>query len=246
MRRDIEVLFTSVKNDYDSLVDNYNLNNFDSSDIDIVNINIKHILEDLESIYGYIAKDISDKYCHCIGKIYFQYAPENCNETDFINNKMAKNMPNVPTSIMNLILDVQHFRSNKKWLINLMALTNNVKHVELSVNKINVEKSTTYTDGETNMKTTGDLQIKPYANGYGFFGTGSIYNVGNISFYDNGIVKVGNGYIDVNNSSTLNLDVKYEERKVLQFKLIGNDVYTTLNEIIEETQLFISKLKKQL
>lgn len=247
MENYIEDLFQNTKDNYYNFISKFKLSDFDESQMVSANIEIKHILEDLRSIYDYIAKNLDNKYCNCGGKIYFPYADKDTDEIKF-TKKIFKKFPKLPTEISNLIFEIQYFRTNREWLLNLMDLTNNVKHVELSINKIRVERNTTYTDGETSMMTTGNLTMAPYGNGhYGVFGSGSVYvNGGHVSFYGNGIVSVGKGTIDINDSSKRNLQITYEERKILQFKLINKDVYQVLTEFVNETEMFLMKLKKTL
>jgi hypothetical protein len=245
MKKDIEDLFEYIKNNYHNLIIKFNLNNFDISNINNVKFEIKHILEDLRSVYEYVAVNINEIYCHRNeDEVYFPYAKENTDKIKFINENLLKNFPNIPQDIMNLIIDIQHFKSHKKWLLNLTKLTNRVKHIELSINKIKVENRTTYTDGETSMIITGNPKMTSYNDGYAVFPLDDTNVYGEGAIYNDGIIGVGKGTFDINNPTKTNLNITYEERNVLQFKLIGENVEEVLTKIIDETQIFLDNFKR--
>ena len=223
MREDIYVIYENAVNQYK----NINFNEVHKKDLTSISIQIKHLLEDLRSTLDYIATDIYNKYNkNPDRKIYFPYVENGKTEEEF-DKYFNKNLPNVKKDnirIYETIRDIQSF-NGKLWLSELMILANSIKHVELKINKIHIEEHTIATDGETATKVVGNISIQKTGDQqYNVFGDGTVFvnGPGQVSFYSDGIVKIGNGIYNINDKSTNNLQIKQSYINKLFFKKLDN------------------------
>lgn len=209
-----------------------------------INIEIKHILEDMRSILDYIAVDIYKKYCNNIPKkIYFIYSRVGENETQYLT-KMNKNFPGLYDKypyIYKLLSNVQSFNDNSNWLVKLNDLTNEVKHNNLYISKVEKEKHTLFQTNDTSMQIVGNMSIQKNGNGYGIFGTGNVYvgGKGNVSFYGNGIIQIGSGSYNINNGETRGIKKDISFINVVKSKKYDENIISILKLIINREKLLI-------
>ncbi len=235
MREDIYAIYKNAIKQYK----NVNFCDIKEEGLIDISLQIKHILEDLRSTLDYIAIDIYSKYNKKTkSKIYFPYVKEGKTEEVF-DKYFNSNLPNVKENnikIYEIIKNIQPF-TGKLWLSELMILTNNIKHVELKINKIYIEKHTTATDGKTGVTVIGDTSIEKIADEqYGVFGEGQVFvsGEGSISFYPGGIIKVGEGSYNIDNKTKNNLKVKQSFVNKLFFTQYDNiESEQIMNNIIE-------------
>lgn len=214
-----------------------------------INIEVKHILEDMQSILDYIAVDIHKKYCNSTQKkIYFIYSPIGENESQYIN-RMNKNFPDLSNNypdVYNLLSSVQSFNDKSNWLVKLSDLTNEVKHNDLYISKIEKEKHTSFQSGDTSMQIVGDMSIQKFDNGYGVFGTGEVYvgGEGSISFYGDGTIQIGNGCYNVNNGETNGVKKSVSFINIVKSKKYNEDIISLLKLIIDKEKILVSNIEK--
>lgn len=248
MRSSITKILDNTSSKMNKLEKNF-LNNNLELDETYINIEIKHILEDMQSILDYIAVDIYKKYCNNTKrKIYFIYSSINENESQFIT-RMNKNFPGLHDNyplIYNLLSNVQSFNDKSNWLIKLNDLTNEVKHNELYINKVEKEKHISFQSNDTSMQIVGDMSIQKFGNGYGVFGTGEVYvgGEGNISFYDDGTVQIGNGCYNVDSGETYGVEKSISFVNIIKSKKYDEDIINILKLIRDKEKLLISNIEK--
>ena len=214
MRIEIEKYFNRIKRDIEDLSSKVSYKNCKLDETDI-NIDVKHILGDMQSILDYIAVEIYEKYYGQLdGKIYFPYTKDS--EKNFIKY-VQKNFPDLlerNKDIYEELANVQCFRDSSNWIIILMDLTNEVKHNNLYITKVKKEKNTLLKSDNTSMMIKGDLKIQQMESRYGVFGEGKVYVSGNgrVGFYSDGTIEVGNGTYNVDTKETnkLNTEIYYE------------------------------------
>lgn len=222
-----------------------------NSKLDEVNINIdiKHILEDMRTILDYIAVDIYNKYCgpRNYKKIYFLYTKNGEDEQSYIS-KINRNFPNLYGNHYDLykeLSNVQSFSDNTDWLIKLESLTNEVKHNELCITKVKKERNTVMKSDNTSMRIKGNLDIQKTENGYGVFGEGAVYVGGEerVEFYSDGTITVGNGTynFDTKKSNNLNTEIYYENS--IKSKKYNEDIIELLWLIFNKESQLISNLE---
>lgn len=248
MREDIHAIYENSVNQYK----NINFNEVNEKDLTNISIQIKHLLEDLRSTLDYIAIDIYNKYNkRPARKIYFPYVENGKTEEEF-DKYFNKNLPNVKKDnirIYKTIKDIQSF-NGKLWLSELMILTNSIKHVELKINKIHIEEHTIATDGETATRVVGNISIQKTGDQqYGVFGEGQVFvsGTGQVLFYPDGIVKIGNGTYNLEDKSTNNLQVtKSFINKLFFTKLDNIESQQVINDIIKGIGKLINDIEKYL
>ncbi len=212
-------------------------------------LEVKHILEDMQSVLDYIAVDIHNKYCptHNLKKVYFLYTNEIEQESDFINkiNTYFPKLYNNNFDVYKILANVQSFKDNSNWLIKLNDLTNEVKHNDLYINKIEQKKNTTLRSEDAMMLIDGDLKMQKTSNGYGVFGTGSVYvgGTGNISFYSNGNIAIGNGIYNVDTGEKNGVETKIIIKNVVKSKKYDESIINILNLIITKEKELINNLE---
>lgn len=222
-----------------------------NSKLDEVNINIdiKHILEDMRTILDYIAVDIYNKYCgpRNYKKIYFLYTKDGEDEQSYIS-KINRNFPNLYGNHYDLykeLSNIQSFSDNTDWLIKLEGLTNEVKHNELCITKVKKERNTVMKSDNISMRIKGDLDIQKTENGYGVFGEGAVYvgGEGRVEFYSDGTIAVGNGTynFDTKKSNNLNTEIYYENS--IKSKKYNEDIIELLWLIFNKESQLISNLE---
>lgn len=245
MKKDIEVLLKNIRIEFEK-IDFYNIKEellYDYS------IKIKHILEDLRSVLDYTAVYINEFYqTNNENKIYFPYVTKKNIKT--FDSKFEKNFPGIKMiniELYNVIKDVQ-IMNNQKWLVTLMELVNNIKHVELKVNKIIEEKHTNIKNQNSSLSIVGNIECsKIKDNQYGIFGEGQIYasENGQINIYSNGMIQVGNGIYDIDDKKQYNINVeRYTINKLYFVEDDQNDVENILITIIQRIQELINKIDK--
>ena len=211
-------------------------------------LEVKHILEDMQSVLDYIAVDIHKKYCstHNFKKIHFLYTNEVEKERDFINkmNTYFPKLYNNNFDVYKKIADVQSFNDNSNWLIKLNDLTNEVKHNDLYINKIEQKKNTILRSKDATMLIDGNLKIQKTNHGYAVFGTGSIYigGTGKIRIYSNGNMAIGNGTYNVDTREKNGIEKEVVVKKVVKSKKYNESIINILNLIIKKEQELIYNL----
>lgn len=213
-------------------------------------LEVKHILEDMQSVLDYIAVDIHDKYCptHNFKKIYFLYTNEKEQENNFIN-KINIYFPKLYSNnfdVYNILANVQSFKDNSNWLIKLNDLTNEVKHNDLYINKIEQKKNATLRSKDAAMFIDGNLKMQKTSDGYGVFGTGSVYvgGTGNISFYGDGNIAIGSGMYNVDTGEKNGVETEIVIKKVVKSKKYDESILNILNLIITKEQELINNLEQ--
>ncbi len=108
----------------------------------IPRIKVKSALEHLRSILDYCALDIHEMYYDGKGKIYFPYGT---NEALFKKHLKShfKNLAGKATKVYELVKSVQSFNTERDWLVALCNTVNSNKHIKLSSQDKQVEKSVT-------------------------------------------------------------------------------------------------------
>lgn len=213
-------------------------------------LEVKHILEDMQSVLDYIAVDIHNKYCstHNFKKVYFLYTNEIEQESDFINkiNTYFPKLYNNNFDVYKILANVQNFKDNSNWLIKLNDLTNEVKHNDLYINKIEQKKNTTLRSEDATMLIDGDLKMQKTTNGYGVFGTGSVYvgGTGNISFYANGNIAIGSGTYNVDTGEKNGVETEIIIKNVVKSKKYDESIINILNLIITKEKELIDNLEQ--
>lgn len=252
MSSDAKILFENALVLYNNLKKEC-VNEIEEGNIENISIRIKHILEDLRSALDYIANDIYYRYNKRDKerKIYFPYTKKGKNEADF-ERTFNNNLPNVKEKnkqIYIIIKEIQIF-NNCEWLVNLMMLTNNIKHVKLRINKIKKEKHTTVTDGKTTVSVIGNTEIRQMGEErYGVFGEGEVFvnENGVVSFYSDGIINVGEGSYDINDKITENLQIdKFEINKLFFENLENEEAPKIMEDIFKGIEKLISNIEKTL
>ena len=213
-------------------------------------LEVKHILEDMQSVLDYIAVDIHNKYCptHNFKKVYFLYTNEMEQESDFINkiNTYFPKLYDNNFDVYKILANVQSFEDNSNWLIKLNDLTNEVKHNDLYINKIEQKKNTTLRSKDATMLIDGDLKTQKTSNGYGVFGTGSVYvgGTGNIRFYGNGNIAIGSGTYNVDTGEKNGVETEIIIKKVIKSKKYDESIINILNLIIIKEKELIDNLEQ--
>lgn len=245
MREDIKAIFKSAEDEYNNL----DFSNVVEENLINITIKIKHILEDLRSTLDYIANDIYYKYNTCSNqKIYFPYAKREQNE-ELFEKQFQRNLPNVKEKniqIYRIVKKIQSF-NNEFWLINLIELTNNIKHVKLRINKVKLEKHTTATDGKIGITVVGDTSIRKIGGEqYGIFGEGQVFvgGTGQVLFYSDGIIKIGDGTYNIEDKSMNNLQVNeclinklvFTEWDNIESKVILKDIIEGIKKLINDIE----------
>ena len=248
MRTSISKILDNTSSSINKLEKNLSNNNLELDETDVI-IEIKHILEDMQSILDYIAVDIHKKYCNSTQKkIYFIYSPIGESESQFII-RMNKSFPGLHDNyplIYNLLSNVQNFNDKSNWLIKLNDLTNEVKHNELYINKVEKEKHTSFQSNNTSMQIVGDMSIQKFGDGYGVFGTGEVYvgGEGNISFYGDGTIQIGDGSYNVNSGETYGVEKSISFINIIKSKKYDEDIINILKLIRDKEKLLISNIEK--
>ena len=205
----------------------------------------------MRSVLDYIAVDIHNKYCgsHTNEKIYFPYSNENEDEQKYIS-KVNRNFPNLYSNHYSLykeLSNVQSFSDSSNWLIKLAELTNEVKHNELCITKIQRERNVVMTSNDTSIQIKGDLNAQKMENNrFGVLGEGSVYVTGNgrVGFYNDGTIVIDNGTynIDTKESNNLNTEIYYEN--CVKSKKYNENIIDLLNLIFNKETQLISNLDK--
>lgn len=250
MKLGIKKLLDDVNNNINKLSNKILDDSYQLDELDI-NIDVKHILEDMRSILDYIAVDIYNKYCgsHTNKKIYFPYSNENEDEQKYISN-VNKNFPNLYSNYYSLykeLSNVQSFSDSSYWLIKLVELTNEVKHNELCITKVQKERNIIMASDDTFIQVKGNLNIhKIGKNRYGVSGEGavSVSGDGRLCFSCDGTVVVGNGTynVDTKESNNLNTEIYYENS--VKSKKYNENIIDLLNLIFNKETQLISNLDK--
>ena len=249
MKIAIKKLYEKNLNQIKNLSSKINNNDAEFDETEI-SLEVKHILEDMQSVLDYIAVEIHEKYCpnHNFKKVYFLYTNENEQETDFINkiNTYFPKLYSNSINVYNVLASVQSFKDNSNWLIKLNDLTNEVKHNDLYINKIEVKKNTTLKSKDTTMLVDGDLKIEKFNDGYGVFGTGAVYvgGSGDISFYGNGDVAIGSGTYNVNTGKKNDVEIEIVIKKVVKSKKYNENIINILDLITAKEKELIDNLEQ--
>ena len=213
-----------------------------------INIDIKHILEDMQSILDYIAVDIYEKYygSHDGKRIYFPYTISN--ETDFKTqvNKYFPNLYDNHQDIYSELVKTQCFNDNSDWITKLKKLTNEVKHNELYITKIKKEKNMLMESDDTSMLIKGYPNIQKTENGYGVYGPASVYigGEGRVSFYNDGTITVDNGTYNIDSKKTNNLRIEIYYENSVKSKNYNEDIIVLLNLILDKEYQLVSNIKQ--
>lgn len=250
MRTEIKQMLNKVEKDIAELSNEI----FSSKRIEEfeININTKHILEDIRSILDYIAVDIHNKYCttHTNTKIYFQYSEEPNDEQDFIR-RIVKNFPGLYENhkkIYTILSKTQWFYDDSRWLIKLHELTNEVKHNRLYIILVKKEKNTVISGDNTTMKITGDIEVKRENGRCGIYAPGSISisGTGRAAFYSDGTVAIDDGKYDMINDETYNLNKNVYYQNIIKSKKYDEDVidllrmmHSKLTKLIQNIEIYI-------
>lgn len=248
MRTGIIKILDNANSNINKLEKNILDNNLELDETDI-NIQVKHILEDMQSILDYIAVNIHKKYCNNTQKkIYFIYSPIGENESQYIN-RLNKNFPGLYDNyldIYNLLSNIQSFNDKSNWLVKLNDLTNEVKHNDLYISKVEKEKHTSFQSNDVSMHIVGDMSIQRFGEGYGVFGTGEVYTggEGRISFYEDGTIQIGNGFYNVNNGETNGVEKSISFTNIVKSKKYDEDIVNLLKLIIDKEKILISNIEK--
>lgn len=212
-------------------------------------LEVKHILEDMQSVLDYIAVDIHNKYCptHKLKKVYFLYTNEIEQESDFINkiNTYFPKMYNNNFDVYKILANVQSFNDNSNWLIKLNDLTNEVKHNDLYINKIEQKKNTILRSKDAVVSVDGDLKMKKTSNGYGLFGNGSIFlgGTGRISIYDNGNIAIGSSTYNFDTGKMNGIETEIITKNIVKSKKYNESILDILNLIIAKEKKLIDNLE---
>lgn len=170
------------------------------------------------------------------------------NESQYIN-MMNKNFPDLSDNfpdVYDLLASVQSFNDKSNWLVKLNDLTNEVKHNDLYISKVEKEKHTSFKSDDTSMLIVGDMSIQKNGNDYGVFGTGEVYVVGegNISFYGDGTIQISNGSYDVNNGETNGVKKSVSFINIVKSKKYDEDIISLLKLIIDKEKILVSNIEK--
>ena len=248
MRTSIIKILDNANSNINKLEKNILGNNLELDETDI-NIQIKHILEDMQSILDYIAVNIHKKYCNNTQKkIYFIYSSIGENESQYIN-RLNKNFPGLHDKypdIYNLLSNVQSFNDKSNWLVKLNDLTNEVKHNDLYISKVEKEKHTSIQSNGVSMHIVGDMSIQRFGESYGVFGTGEVYTggEGSISFYEDGTIQIGSGSYNANNGETNGVEKSISFTNIVKSKKYDEDIVKLLKLIIDKEKILISNIEK--
>lgn len=249
MRKAIYTLYSNIENNLDNLKQTVRDESIEF-DVDIISMDIKHILEDMQSILDYIAVDIHRMYCpmHNLKKIYFVYSSELEDEIDF-QKRISRNFPKLYDDfkdIYDVLASTQSFSDNSNWIVKLNDLTNEVKHNELYISNVKLKKNTTLSSENATLQVVGDLSVKKVDNGYGVFGTEAVYVCGNgkIGFYSDGNLAIGNGVYNVDSKMSKGIKIEYYEYKMLFSKKYNIEITSILSLILEKEKQLISALEK--
>ena len=207
-----------------------------------INIEIKHLLEDMQSVLDYIAVSIHEKYCnnHKMKKIYYIYAKENETEIEY-KKRFGRNFPDLykqNKKIYKILEETQYFSDKTKWLIILNDITNEVKHNELFILKMEYERNVIISNNDTHasMLVEGNIDIHKYDNGYGVYGQGKVYVSGNscVSVYSDGTIKIGNGTYNIETKESNNTNVQKYYYNVVKSKKYEVDIISLLKMIYQK------------
>lgn len=213
-----------------------------------INIDVKHIVEDIRSTLDYIAVDIHKKYCntHKTSKIYFQYSDAPNDEKDFIN-RIKKNFPGLyenHNSIYLVLAKEQWFYDNSKWLIKLQELAREVKHNGLYITFVEKEKNTLVCSDKTSMLIRGDTIVTKEGDRCSFYTPSiTINGTGRAEFYCDGTVAIDDGKYDMINNKVQNLDKNTYYETVIKTKKNNEEVISLLNMIQEKLQKLVKNIE---
>lgn len=245
MMNPVYALLESIKSDYKKLSDKINTENTDN-----LNINLKHILEDIRSILDYIAVALFNKYCYKNKpnkKIYFPYCTEDKKENNY-SEMIKKNFPGLYENHKNIyyiLSNCQHYNDSTKWLIKLSVLTNEVKHNNLYIAKKKIENEYILSNSNNQLTSKGNFWVKGDTNGYEVFGTGEVYFSGTEQafFYSNGDINIGNGHYNVITKEKNNMTLTHNKISILSSEHFDDDVMSILSNIITKTENLILKIQ---
>ena len=142
--------------------------------------------------------------------------------------------------------NIQSFNDKSNWLVKLNDLTNEVKHNDLYISKVEKEKHTSFQSNDVSMHIVGDMNIQRFGEGYGVFGTGEVYTggEGRISFYEDGTIQIGNGFYNVNNGETNGVEKSISFTNIVKSKKYDEDIVNLLKLIIDKEKILISNIEK--
>lgn len=246
MMNPVYALLENVKSDYKKLSNKINTENTDN-----LNINLKHILEDIRSILDYIAVALFNKYCYKNNpnkKIYFPYCTGDKKENNY-SEMIKKNFPGLYENHKNIyyiLSNCQHYNDSTKWLIKLSLLTNEVKHNNLYIAKKKIEDEYILSNSNNQLTSKGNFCVKGDTNGYEVFGTGEVYFSGTEQafFYSNGDINISNGHYNVITKEKSNMTLTHNKIRILSLTHFDDDVMLVLSNIITKTENLILKIQK--
>lgn len=125
-------------------------------------------------------------------------------------------------------------------------MTNEVKHNDLYINKIEQKKNATLRSKDAALFIDGNLKMKKTSAGYGVLGTGSV-SVGrtrNISFYGYGNIAIGSGMYNVDTGEKNDVETEIVIKKVVKSKKYDESILNILNLIITKEQELINNLEQ--
>lgn len=249
MQLGIKELLSKVNNsinDLSRIIQNENSKLDETS----INFDVKHILEDMQSVLDYCAVDIHNNFCstHSNKKIYYLYSDEKETETEYIK-RIKKNFPSLYTNhndVYNEMAQTQWFYDNSNWLIKLNSLTNEVKHNELYILRVKKEKNTMMKSDNPSMLIKGDMNIHKRENGYGVYGECAVYvsGEGRVGFYSDGTISVGNGTYNIDSQKSHNLSTSIYYENIVKSKKYDDDIISLLKLIFTKESQLVSNIEK--
>lgn len=92
----------------------------------------------------------------------------------------------------------------------------------------------------------GNLKMQKTSDGYGVFGTGSVYvgGTGNISFYGDGNIAIGSVMYNVDTGEKNGVETEIVIKKVVKSKKYDESILNILNLIITKEQELINNLEQ--
>ena len=247
MRTEIEKYINIIKKDIKNLSSQISYKNCEIDETN-VNIEVKHILEGMQSVLDYMAVDIYEKYYgpHDGKIIYFPYTKRNEEYFKIQVNKYFPNLYDNHQDIYGELAKTQCFNDKSNWIIKLKSLTNEVKHNELYITKIKKEKNVVMKSNDTSMLIKGDSKIQKMGNRYGIFGPASCYigGKGRVGFYSNGTIKIGDGTYNVDTKKTTDLTIETYYEYSVKSKEFNEDIIVLLNQIFNKEVQLVSNLER--
>lgn len=231
----------------------YNITHNSSEELDDTNINVevKHITGDMQSVLDYIAVNIHEKYCpnHNIKKIYYIYCNETEYEPDFIKkiNTFFPGLYENCKDIYNEFAKTQWFCDNTKWLIILNDLANEGKHNDLYITKVKKERNILMESEDASLLIKGNMNIHKTKNGYGVFGSdASVYvgGSGRISFYSDGTISIGKGSYNIDSGKSNNISTTVYYENVIKSKKYNENIIKLLNNILSKEKQMLLNIQK--